>query len=548
MKCWKLPLFLILFVLCSCNNYKDVNIILSNIEKTINDNPKNALEELRKIENSNEFPKKIRAKYALLYSIALDKNYIDISSDSIINVALDYYKNRRLSTYRMKSYYYKGRVSYNAKLYPQANIYFNLAEKDAIDLSDHMYLGLIYGEMMRVFNISYNFKEALSYALKSNKSYQESKSIAHIMYSLNDIGISYFNQKNFTKALLFFNKALEKALEQKDSYLEYECRLGIASAFARGGNSIEANRQLLYIRDSLKLPLDFDWYNNYIVANTKNNQLDTAQRYVQYLYNTVQKDDPLFQKVKYKSYIVNKKLGDFKSALEEYEDVVRCQDSLVRSSLEESVIAYQRDYLKMQNDYIIYKYNSYIKIFIVLLFGMIMFVILLIMQKKMKALEVENYMSKILELERYLNNRSKQVTEMSLLARKLFTNKFSLINKLSETYYERMNTSNEQISLYKEVKKNIEKFSQSEYIKLELEEIINECRNDIMKRMREQLKSFKEQDFQLISYIIAGFSYQAISVFMGVKVENLYKRMYRLKERIIKLNPPDKDLFINELK
>ena len=95
---------------------------------------------------------------------------------------------------------------------------------------------------------------------------------------------------------------------------------------------------------------------------------------------------------------------------------------------------------------------------------------------------------------------------------------------------------------------NIEKFSQSEYIKLELEEIINECRNDIMKRMREQLKSFKEQDFQLISYIIAGFSYQAISVFMGVKVENLYKRMYRLKERIIKLNPPDKDLFINELK
>ena len=177
-----------------------------------------------------------------------------------------------------------------------------------------------------------------------------------------------------------------------------------------------------------------------------------------------------------------------------------------------------------------------------------MFVILLIMQKKMKALEVENYMSKILELERYLNNRSKQVTEMSLLARKLFTNKFSLINKLSETYYERMNTSNEQISLYKEVKKNIEKFSQSEYIKLELEEIINECRNDIMKRMREQLKSFKEQDFQLISYIIAGFSYQAISVFMGVKVENLYKRMYRLKERIIKLNPPDKDLFINELK
>ena len=145
----------------------------------------------------------LKAKYALLYSIALDKNYIDISSDSIINVALDYYKNMKLSTYRMKSYYYKGRVCFNAKLYPQANIYFNLAEQDASNLSDNLYLGLIYGEMMRVFNISYNFKEELSYAIKSYESYVESKSINHIMYSLLDIGISYFNQKNFTKALLF---------------------------------------------------------------------------------------------------------------------------------------------------------------------------------------------------------------------------------------------------------------------------------------------------------------------------------------------------------
>ena len=548
MKCWHLQLVLILFVFCSCSNCREVNTILNDVENIINEKPEYALEQLQKIKNTENLSRRLKAKYALLYSIALDKNYIDISSDSIINVALDYYKNMKLSTYRMKSYYYKGRVCFNAKLYPQANIYFNLAEQDASNLSDNLYLGLIYGEMMRVFNISYNFKEELSYALKSYESYVESKSVNHIMYSLLDIGISYFNQKNFTKALLFFNNALKLALEQKDSYLEYECRIGIASVFVREKNMIEANRQLLYIRDSLKLPLNLEWYSNYIVANANNKQIDTAKHYVKYLYSTVQKNDPLFPKVKYKSYIINKELGDFKSALEAYEDVVRSQDSIVRSSLEESVIAYQRDYLKMQNTVTEYKYYTYIKILIVLLICMVLLIILLFMKRRMKALEIDNYMNKVVELERHLNDKSEQISEMSLLVRKLLNDRFELINKLTITYYERMNTSNEQISLYKEVKKNIEWFSYSGHVRLEIERIINECRNDIIKKMRQQIISFKEQDFQLLSYIIAGFSYQAISVFMGIKVENLYKRVYRLKERIIKINPPDKDLFIDELK
>ena len=35
-----------------------------------------------------------RAKYALLRSMALDKNYIDVADDSLINVAVEWYSRR----------------------------------------------------------------------------------------------------------------------------------------------------------------------------------------------------------------------------------------------------------------------------------------------------------------------------------------------------------------------------------------------------------------------------------------------------------------------
>ena len=55
-------------------------------------NPDSALFLLGSLNTGNINSQKIRAKYAVVYSQALDKNYIDETNDSLITIAVKYYK------------------------------------------------------------------------------------------------------------------------------------------------------------------------------------------------------------------------------------------------------------------------------------------------------------------------------------------------------------------------------------------------------------------------------------------------------------------------
>lgn len=47
-------------------------------------------------------------------TMALDKSYIDRSDDSLVNIAVNYYRHRHNSAYKFKSYYYQARIYQNA--------------------------------------------------------------------------------------------------------------------------------------------------------------------------------------------------------------------------------------------------------------------------------------------------------------------------------------------------------------------------------------------------------------------------------------------------
>ena len=87
---------------------------LDNVETYISEHPDSALAVLDSISAMNIQGRKANAKFALLYSMALDKNYIDVMDDSLINIAVDWYHRHGTADERLKSYYYQGRVYQNA--------------------------------------------------------------------------------------------------------------------------------------------------------------------------------------------------------------------------------------------------------------------------------------------------------------------------------------------------------------------------------------------------------------------------------------------------
>ena len=76
--------------------------------------PDSALFILTNIEAGQLQNRHDRALYSLLYSQALDKNYIDITSDSIISTAVHYYSKSKNFNRKAQSLYYLGRIHCNA--------------------------------------------------------------------------------------------------------------------------------------------------------------------------------------------------------------------------------------------------------------------------------------------------------------------------------------------------------------------------------------------------------------------------------------------------
>ncbi|MBR5724658.1 MAG: hypothetical protein IKX62_04715, partial [Bacteroidales bacterium] len=80
--------------------------LLHDVESYINDRPDSALAVLRGIQTRNLSGFHVRSYYALLLSEALDKNYIDLTDDSLAMVANRYYGDHGSKLHRVKSWYY----------------------------------------------------------------------------------------------------------------------------------------------------------------------------------------------------------------------------------------------------------------------------------------------------------------------------------------------------------------------------------------------------------------------------------------------------------
>lgn len=101
-----LTISFLICVLTFCGRQDVVTESLDRAESCMSDRPDSALAILEALDSTQFNSRRQNARYALLKSIALDKNYIDRTDDSLVNIAVNYYRHRRNALYKFKSYYY----------------------------------------------------------------------------------------------------------------------------------------------------------------------------------------------------------------------------------------------------------------------------------------------------------------------------------------------------------------------------------------------------------------------------------------------------------
>ena len=144
------------------------NATLDAVESYINERPDSALAVLRGLDIADKKTNRSTlARSSLLHSIALDKCYIDLQTDSILYPALVYYKKHGSVDDRIKTLYYWGRIQYNAKKYQEAIVTYSQALELTNQAHDKKYIGFVNQAIADTYAVTFQDAEALPYLTRA---------------------------------------------------------------------------------------------------------------------------------------------------------------------------------------------------------------------------------------------------------------------------------------------------------------------------------------------------------------------------------------------
>ena len=188
-----LAITMILLSIASCT-FINVSRTLNDVESYIMERPDSALAVLESIDRVDLNTSRTKAHHALLHAMALDKNYIDVTEDSIAKVATEYYRKHGPRRNYARALYYLGKSYYYNEEYDKAILEYSKAEKVA-EGCDSLYLGMIYSAEGDTYNKTYNSIEELNCILKALKIFKSKELLSFVRSTEYSLGIAFHNTK-----------------------------------------------------------------------------------------------------------------------------------------------------------------------------------------------------------------------------------------------------------------------------------------------------------------------------------------------------------------
>ena len=542
-------------IFISCNTSNNSADLLKSAENYMQTSPDSALNILNKIESNSLSNDREKAIYSLLLSQAYDKNYIDLKSDSIINTAINYFKDRNSSKdkyYKMQSLYYLAKIHYNAKRFAESSIICSKAEALAKELKDNFYLGLIYGILNDIHNYTYNAPDELNYAQLSYIHFKKHGLEPYLKYSQLFVASAYMNNHKWDKCDSILDVLYTNATLNNDTFF-------IGEILAKKEHSLWNQKQYTMAKQILfslmyKYPehMESDSYSRLAHIYVNENKLDSAEYYInigkQKALNMIDSAT-----LKYSQIALYCAKDDYRNAFLTKEELDKIKNNSIYTIWYQSINRQQRDYFKENlnlSKQLTEKDKQLFIISIIILVLICLFLIIYLKQKaKIKISEMENKINATQELISKLN-KIIQTDQATQNAFKHISNKqFDIIHQLCDKFHDlQSNIEDKKLTkISRQIISHINEFSSDPAIISGLESIANNINNDVIIKLKEQIPNIKKDDFSLLLYYFAGFSPKAISVFTQISLSNVYTRKSRLKKEIENMNIPDKELFLSIL-
>ena len=350
-------LFLLLFLVTfgACSDPKHITEPLHRAEALMNEYPDSAWAVLNTLSPDAMGQSRTRAHYALLYTQAQDKTYRDETNDSLISVAVDYYRHTDDARRRFLSYYYKGRVSFNAKDYLTATSCYMEAEQLADAVGDDYLTGLLYAELGRIYDIYYDYAKSLEAHQKAAECYERAGKTRHRNYMWFNQSSVYRNINKYDEAERLLRMTLDSAKEEKNNALLKSCLGDLMMLCIEEERMSEAKS----FYEELKLLVDEDYGSSSFLgklAQLYASEGDLAQAKKSLEQGWSRATDKVDSVSLYISAAnLHRMQGENAFAYQELLKGIVMQNGETRQALQQPVLTAQRDYLSEKLEFEAYK-------------------------------------------------------------------------------------------------------------------------------------------------------------------------------------------------
>lgn len=343
-------LFILFFV--SCHPGKQKNNILISADFLIETNPDSALILLESIPFSENLSEEEKAEYALLLTKVRDKKYIIHQTDSVIKIAVDYYKNINNKQKKSEAYFYLGSVYRDMQMPLEAIQSFQKALRERKGKEDRL-TELIYNNLAMQYRKQGHYDEAITALRKSysisSRQYREKD----MVYAVRDLGNLFLFVNEQDSSLFYLNKAMDLAKNLDDDSWNSLLYCDIARVYYDKNFPDTAYQ---YLKKSLiTLPPNESPYDIYFLMGRvflKLNETDSA-RY--YLKECLLNDNPyMYTVIRFHLAELERNAGNHQEAANLHSQYIQLHDSIKMVQKTEDariLIQEHKDLLKNQQRY-----------------------------------------------------------------------------------------------------------------------------------------------------------------------------------------------------
>ena len=529
--------WLFVIALSACNDSSKLATI-HQAEKLMQEQPDSALRVLQTI-NRHSLRGKTLARYALIYSIAQDKSGLDVTNDSLLRIAHEYYSQHPGDSLYARSQYYMGLYLCLTAQTDSAYSCLIKAKNTSEKEKDYYTAYLTTDRMRRIAEVS---DTALCLAL-SKEAYQlyvkcSVNNPVNEVYLLRGIGDSFHRCNNPDSAIHYYNIALDKAMLTGDS-------IAVAAVFQNLSNFYRYKSQFDIALDYACQALSYQGHLDKSLAillarcYIENEDYEKAQQFIDILPSNLSKETSLVKLSL--QHALSTKTGDADAAQDYFNSACEVAADMYLSTQKEKLELHDKN---MHEEMERQRAESRGKIFaLCFCFSIVLLALIVwIFLKYHRAKKVEKELfraekARLLAEETML--RQEKEHKEQIMERTRFYVK-NMVSILQEVEQYRMRQKKQKEKDKQDISKSKDEHKEETRLRLKLDDkawaeiqaYLEACEGSFVTRFKEKYPDISNSDFRLCMLLRCGFSNPELEQVYSITAQSVKTKQLFLKDKL----------------